>query len=395
MAALAVQVGVNLQRGQELIVTAPLEARDLVERVAVHAYRAGAPLVTCLFDDPALIRVRFDHADADTLDTGAGWMSSGVERALQAGAARLYVYGPYPDLLDGVSPDKIARVHAAAAAATRTEALYTADLRTNWCAIPYVTSEWARRVYPALAADAARARLWDDVFDVVRVSNTDPVAAWRTHVQTLGTRRAALQARSFHALHLRGAETDLVVGLAPGHVWIGGAAKTEKDIETVCNMPTEEVFTAPHRERVNGHMRLTRPLALGGAIVEGLMLAFRDGVAVDVRAERGGEMFAHLLHSDDGARRLGEIGLAPHSSLVARKNVLFYNTLLDENAASHVAFGQSYGACLPASASAESHGANQSAIHIDCMLGAGDTDVDGLSADGARTPIMRQGEFVL
>lgn len=394
LAALCVRVGINVQPGQELLICAPIDAQALVHRVTAQAYRAGARLVTCLYDDPPAIRARFDHASDDTLDYAAGWMSAGITRALEAGAARLFIYGPVPDLLAGVAPERVARMHSAMAAATRAEAAFTAELRVNWCAIPFVTASWARTVYPDADPDLATRRLWDDVFEVLRIGGADPVGEWRTHVATLEARRTALQARQFTALHFFGGETDVTIGLVRGHRWVGGAAVAANGTRSVCNMPTEEVFTCPHRDRVDGRIAVSRPLALGGAIVEGLHLTFRGGRVVETHARHGKEMVDVLLSSDDGASRLGEVGLVPSSSLIARKNVLFYNTLLDENAASHVAFGQSYSACLEPDGAAERDGANQSALHIDCMLGHDRMHVDGLLPGGEALPLMRAGEFI-
>jgi aminopeptidase len=363
--------------------------------VTAEAYRRGAKLVTCLYDDPATIRARFDHAEDETLDYAAGWLSGGVARALESGAARLFIYGPHPDLLADVAPERVARIHSAIAAATTVEAAYTAELRVNWCAIPYVTSSWAQMVYPGIAPPDAVKRLWEDVFDVLRVGNGDPVSEWLTHITALNARRDALQAHKLTALRFYGGETDATIGLVRGHRWIGGSAVAANGVRAVCNMPTEEIFTCPHRERVEGHIAASRPLALGGTIVEGLRLTFREGRVVDTQATRGKEMVDVLLSSDAGASRLGEVGLVPSSSRIASKNILFYNTLLDENAASHVAFGQSYSACLESGDDAERDGANSSALHIDCMLGDTQISVDGMLPNGTTLPVMRDGEFTI
>lgn len=393
LAELCVRIGVNVQPGQELIVSAPIEAQPLVHSVTAEAYRRGGRLVTCLYDDPLAIRARFDHATEDTLDHAAGWMSEGVARALESGAARLFIYGPYPDLLAGVAPERVARMHSALAAATRAEAALTAELRVNWCAIPYATYSWARMVYPEVEPEVALRRLWDDVFDVLRIGEKDPVAQWHSHIAALDARRQALQAHQFTALRFFGGDTDVEVGLVRGHRWIGGSALAANGVRAVCNMPTEEIFTCPHRGRVEGHIAVSRPLALGGTIVEDLRLTFRAGRVVEVQASRGKEMLDTLLASDEGAARLGEVGLVPNSSRIASKNVLFYNTLLDENAASHVAFGQSYAACIGDDESSERSGANQSSLHIDCMLGHAQMNVDGLLPGGGVLPLMRAGEF--
>ena len=393
LASLCVKVGLNLQPRQELIITAPVEAQALVHGITTVAYRAGAKLVTCLYEDPPAIRARFDHAAEETLECAAGWLSHGVTRALESGAARLFIYGPYPDLLAGVAPARVARMHAAMAAATQAEAAFTADLRVNWCAVPYVTESWARMVYPD-DAHAVR-RLWNDVFDVLRIGDFDPIDAWQAHLGALNTRREALQSHQLRALHFFDGDTDITIGLADGHRWVGGSAVAANGVRAVCNMPTEEVFTCPHRERADGRIVVSRPLALGGAVVEGLVLTFRGGRIVATQATRGKEMIDVLLSSDDGAQRLGEVGLVPHSSLIATKRLLFYNTLLDENAASHVAFGQSYSACLSNGLTPQAAGANSSSLHIDCMLGNESMNLDGILPDGNTLPLMRAGEFTI
>ncbi len=395
LATLCVTVGLDLRAGQELIVSAPIEAQPFVGHVAAAAYRAGASLVTCLYEDPALIRARFDHGADGVLDHAAAWLSDGVVKAYQGGAARLFIYGPYPDLLAGVAPERIGRMHAAIAAASAAEGAYTADLRVNWCAVPFVTRSWARMVYPTLSGAEATGKLWDDVFDVVRLRSPDPVAAWRDHLEVLEARCKRLQALDLGALHFVGGGTDLMVGLATGHRWVGGRSRAANGTLPVCNLPTEEVFTCPHRDRVEGRLVASRPLALGGVVVDGLVVTFRDGIAEHIEARGGREMLESLLRGDAGARRLGEVGLVPCSSPVARKGALFYNTLLDENAASHIAFGQSYPPCVEAARNRDEAGVNTSILHVDCMIGHDAMDVDGVLHSGARRAIMRGGDFVL
>lgn len=394
-ATLCITAGLDLREGQELIVSAPIEAQSFVGHVAAAAYRAGAPLVTCLYEDPALIRARFDHGTDEALNRATSWLSDGVVKAYEGGTARLFIYGPYPDLLTGVAPERIGRMHAAIAVASAAERAFTADLRVNWCAVPFVTRNWARMVYPALPITEAADKLWDDVFDVVRMKSPDLAAAWGGHLEVLEARRQGLQALDLGALHFVGGGTDLMVGLAEGHQWVGGRSRAANGALPVCNVPTEEVFTCPHRDRTEGRLVASRPLALGGAVIDGLVVTFRGGAAERIEARKGREMLEGLLSGDAGARRLGEVGLVPCSSPVARKDVLFYNALLDENAANHIAFGQSYSACIEAGRDRKAAGANTSALHIDCMIGHGAMDVDGVLKSGKRRAIMRAGDFVL
>jgi aminopeptidase len=398
LADLAVCMAVNLQPDQELIVTAPLEARELVHYVTKSAYRRGARLVTCLYDDPGMIVDRLQYADERTLDYSAAWLSRGVVDALERGAARLFVVAPYPDLLTGLSADRIVKVHRSLGHAGTSEMQFTSESRINWSTVPYVTASWARAVFPDLPVERAIEKLWDAIFSVTRTSHPDPIAAWRDHDRVLCARRALLQQKELSALHFYDGRTDLTLGLVQGHRWVGGSIIAGNGIDCLCNMPTEEVFTCPHRERTEGRLVFSKPLVIAGALVEDVCIEFRSGAMVSLQAAKGQDTLERLLSTDEGSRRLGEVGLVPDSSLIAASRTLFYNPLLDENAASHVAFGQSYAACLDDTVGSLmtplERGANQSSLHIDCMLGTPDMSVDGLHASGVAEPIMRGGEFV-
>jgi aminopeptidase len=399
LAGLCLKVGVNLQHGQELIVTAPIEASAFVHHIAKIAYQQGAKLVTCLYEDPAMIHDRFAYADDDTLDYAPEWVYRGMSGAFENGAARLYVVGPYPDLLSGISAEKIVRTHTSMATASEVETRFTSESRINWSTVPFVTNSWAKTVFPDLPADKASLQLWRHVFDATRINCPDPVHAWAEHNRLLDTRRNFLQSRKFVALHFYDGRTDLRIGLVDGHRWVGGTVVAANGVEGICNIPTEEIFTCPHKDRTNGRVFFSKPLALAGTIVDNLCVEFRDGMVVSVKAGKGQEMFEKLIACDAGARRLGEVGLVPNSSPISRSGILFYNALFDENAASHLAFGQSYAACLAADSRSantpEEAGANQSSIHIDCMLGNASMNVDGISGTGRAEPVMRGGEFVI
>jgi aminopeptidase len=398
LADLAVCMAVNLQPDQELIVTAPLEARELVHYVTKSAYQRGARLVTCLYDDPRMILDRLQYADERTLDYAPAWLSHGVVDALERGAARLFVVAPYPDLLTGLSADRIVRVHTSLGRAAATEMQFASESRINWSTVPFVTASWARTVFPDLPVERAIEKLWDAVFRVTRTQHPDPIAAWRDHDRVLTERRALLQQKGLSALHFHDGRSDLIVGLVQGHRWVGGSVIAGNGIDCLCNMPTEEVFTCPHRERTEGRLVFSKPLVIAGTLVEDVCIQFRAGAMVSLQAGNGQGALERLLATDEGSRRLGEVGLVPDSSLIAASRTLFYNPLFDENAASHVAFGQSYSASLDDTLgllmTPLQRGANQSSLHIDCMLGTPDMSVDGLHAPGVAEPIMRGGEFV-
>jgi aminopeptidase len=399
LAEVCLAVGVNLQRGQELIITAPVEASALVRILTRVAYQRGAKLVTCLYDDALTLWDRVSHADDETLDYAAAWMSRGLSDAFENGAARLFVVAPYPDLFDDADPAKIVRVHAAMGKASADEAKFTTESRINWSTIPFVTASWARTVYPGMPPGEASRRLWEAVFDATRVNCSNPLDAWKTHNRSLSARRDFLQGKAFTALHFYDGHTDLTVGLADGHRWVGGSVVGANGVECICNIPTEEIFTCPHKDRTNGVAFFSKPFVLAGSLIDEVRVEFRDGRLQSVQAARGQSTFEKLIGSDEGAGRLGEIGLVPDSSPIAGSKTLFYNTLFDENAASHIAFGQSYAACLPDNQAVprtpEEAGANQSSIHIDCMLGNSSMSVDGVHRSGHVEPVMRAGEFLV
>ncbi|KGQ22764.2 aminopeptidase [Thermus filiformis] len=395
LAEVVVRVGLNLQPRQELVLTAPIEAVPLVRKVAEAAYRRGASLVLPLLSDDALTLMRYQMADLEALKKAPAWLYEGLARAYREGAARLGIRGGDPRLLEGVPPEKIAVAQEAQAEAYRPALEAISQFVTNWTLVPFAHPAWARRLFPELPEEEAVNRLWEALFQVTRVDQEDPVAAWEAHNRRLGELVRYLNERRFHALHFRGPGTDLTVGLAEGHVWQGGAAQAQNGVVCTPNLPTEEVFTAPHRARVEGYVTSSKPLAYGGQVVEEIFARFEGGVAVEVRAKNG-EAFLKALEADEGARRLGEVALVPASSPVAKTGLLFLETLLDENAASHLAFGQSYAENVPGSPEEQvQRGGNQSKIHIDWMIGSPDTDVDGLYEDGTRVALMRRGEWVI
>jgi aminopeptidase len=398
LAEVCLTIGVNLQRGQELIITAPVEASALVRILTRVAYQRGAKLVTCLYEDPLMLRDRLSHADDETLDYAPAWMSRGLSDAFESGAARLFVIAPSSGIFGDSDPARIVRVHAALGKASADEAKFTTESRINWSTIPFVTASWARTVYPGMPPEDAARRLWEAIFDATRVNCVDPMDAWKAHNRSLGVRRDFLQSKAFAALHFYDGRTDLTVGLADGHRWVGGSVVGVNGIECICNIPTEEIFTCPHKDRTNGAAFFSKPFVLAGSLIDEVRVQFRDGRLLSVHAAKGQSTFETLLGSDEGAGRLGEIGLVPDSSPIAGSKTLFYNTLLDENAASHIAFGQSYAACLMGDQGAprtpEEAGANQSSIHIDCMLGNASMSVDGVHRSGRVEPVMRAGEFL-
>jgi aminopeptidase len=394
----AVRVGLGLQEGQELVMTASLDALPLVRRITEHAYKAGASLVTTLFSDEEATLMRFRHARDGSFDVASGWLYDGMASAFKNGAARLAIAGENPSLLAGQDPDKVSRANRARSTAYMPALELIAGFDINWTIASYASPSWARAVFPNEPEEVAVAKLWDAIFAASRVDLVDPVAAWGEHNKALHARTKLLNDKRYSALRFVGPGTDLTVGLADDHDWAGGASTAKNGIVCNPNIPSEEVFTTPHKDRVSGHVTSTKPLSYQGTLIEDIAVRFEDGRIVESTARTGADVLAKVLDTDAGARRLGEVALVPHSSPISASGLLFYNTLYDENAACHIALGQAYAKCIrggdtmsPEQLAAK--GANKSLIHIDWMIGSRHIDIDGIAADGRAEPIMRQGEW--
>jgi len=399
LASIAVRVGLNLKRGQDVVVTAPVDGLELARLVVKHCYEAGAGLVTVLYEDEEATLLRYKHAPNASFDKAPGWLHEGVAKAYDQGAGRLAIRGGNPALLSGQDPAKVARVNRAQSIAARPMLERITGFDINWTIVPYASAAWARAVFPNAAERTAVRKLWDALFATTRVDAPDPVAAWSEHNKELARRSKWLNGKSFASLHFIGPGTDLTVGLGDGHLWCGGAERAKNGVICNPNLPTEEVFTAPHKDRVSGHVSATKPLSYMGTLIEDIAVRFENGVIVDAKARKGGDVLRKVLDTDDGARRLGEVALVPYSSPISRTGLLFLNTLFDENAASHIALGQAYTSTFKDGAAAgpaglAARGANRSLIHIDWMIGSNNVDVDGIAADGSAEPVMRRGEWV-
>jgi len=399
LAEVSVKIGLQLQPGQDLLITAPLAAVPLVRRIIEHAYKAGAGLVTALYNDEEATLMRYRNAPDGSFDRSAGWLYEGMAKAFSENTARLAVAGDNPMLLSAEDPEKVARANRAQSRAYQPALEKIAGFDINWNIVSYPNPSWARQVFPDQDPDVAVAMLADAIFAASRVDVEDPVSAWRDHNAALHRRTAWLNAHAFSALHFKGPGTDLTVGLADEHEWHGGASVAKNGITCNPNIPTEEVFTTPHALRVDGHVSSTKPLSHQGTLIENIKVRFEGGKIVEAKATRGEEVFNKVLGTDEGARRLGEVALVPNSSPISASGLLFFNTLFDENAASHIALGQCYSKCFingdrltPDEVAAR--GGNKSLIHIDWMIGSGEIDVDGINKDGSAVPVMRKGEWV-
>jgi aminopeptidase len=300
--------------------------------------------------------------------------------------------------VSGEDPAKVARASKANSMAYQPALEKIVSFDINWNIIAYPSPAWTKVVFPEDEEDAAVAKLAEAIFAVSRVDNDDAVAAWGKHNATLRCRTEWLNRQRFSALHYSGPGTDLTIGLADGHEWQGGASTAKNGITCNANIPTEEVFTTPHARRVSGHVISSKPLSYQGTLIDGIAVRFEEGRIVEAKATRGEEVLKKVLDTDEGARRLGEVALVPHSSPISKSGLLFFNTLFDENAACHIALGQCYSKCFIDGGKLTleqiaAQGGNKSFIHIDWMIGSQETDIDGIHADGRRVPVFRKGEW--
>jgi aminopeptidase len=398
LAEVAVKVGLGLRPGQDILLTAPAVALPLVRRIAVHAYKAGANLVTPILSDEEVTLARYRFGQDASFDRAAGWLYEGMAKAFSENTARLAIVGDNPMLLSSEDPAKVARASKANSMAYQPALEKIVNFDTNWNIIAYPSPSWAKQVFPNDPEEVAVGKLADAIFAASRVDREDAMANWAQHNAVLRERTDWLNGQRFRALQYTGPATDLTIGLADGHEWEGGASTSKNGISCNANIPTEEVFTTPHCRRVYGHVISSKPLSYQGTLIDNIAVRFEDGKIVEARASRGAEVLNKVLDTDEGARRLGEVALVPHSSPISQSGLLFFNTLFDENAASHIALGQCYSKCFingakltPQQIAAQ--GGNQSLIHIDWMIGSAETDIDGILADGSKVPVFRKGEW--
>jgi aminopeptidase len=398
LAEVAVKVGLQLQKGQDLVITAPVVAMPLVRLITREAYKTGAGLVTAFYSDEQTTLARYEYGHDESFDRASSWLYEGMAKAYANNAARLAISGDNPMLLSGQDPAKVARANRANSAAYKPALEKISNFDINWNIVSYPNPSWAKQVFPDDPEAIAVAKLAKAIFAASRVDVPDPIGAWAEHNANLHKRSAWMNGQRFATLHFQGPGTDVKIGLADGHEWHGGASVAKNGITCNPNIPTEEVFTTPHALRVEGHVSSTKPLSHQGTLIDNIQVRFEGGRIVEAKASRGEEVLNKVLDTDEGARRLGEVALVPHSSPISASGILFYNTLFDENASCHIALGQCYSKCFVDGATLsqeqiKAQGGNSSLIHIDWMIGSDKVDIDGIKPDGSRVPVMRKGEW--
>ena len=401
-ADLVVRVGVNLQKDQILVINAPIECAAFARMIAQQAFAAGAHDVVVSWSDEQLAHIRYEGGKKALFTEFPEWRRAFYEDYAAQGAAFVSIAARDPEIFGDIDPEKLKLANQAAGAALMEYRERLMNNRNTWCVVSVPTKGWAKKVFPDLSEDEAVARLWREIYKTVRVGEgIDTIKAWQEHIAFLHKAADFLNANDFQELHYtNGLGTDLTIELPEGHIWAGGAEKSELGTVFAANMPTEEVYTLPKRDGVNGIVYATKPLNFNGNLIEDFWLRFEDGRVIDFAAKKGAAILKGLIETDEGSHFLGEVALVPYDSPISQSGVLFYNTLFDENAACHIAFGASYpgttkGGTALTKEQLEARGMNQSRLHEDVMIGAEDSEITGKCCDGRTVQLFKNGVWVL
>ncbi|WP_136607883.1 aminopeptidase [Paenibacillus dokdonensis] len=397
-AELAIKTAVNIQPGQSLWINAPIHTPEFVRMITEHAYKVGAKLVHIEWQDEISTQIKYHLAPDEAFEEYPLWRAQAVQQFAENGGAFLFIESSNPELLKGVDPQRVAANSKAAGTALAKWREYMSANKMTWSIIGVPSTGWAKLVFPELDEDAAVQALWEAIFKASRVDQDHPVQAWQEHNATLHDKRAYLNSKQYKKLHYRAPGTDLTVELPANHIWSGGTAVNEAKNLFNPNVPTEEVFTSPHREGTHGVVRSSKPLSYQGNLIENFSLTFEDGKVIDFEAEKGYESLKAMLGMDEAARYLGEAALVPHHSPISESNLIFFNTLYDENASNHLALGSAFPTCLEGGLSMsreelDQAGLNHSIIHVDFMIGSAEMDIDGITQDGQIEPVFRNGNW--
>lgn len=397
-AKLAVQVGVNIQQGQYLLINTSTEALPFARLVVDEAYKAGAGRVHVNLTDPFVQRALFDNASEEELGQFPKWIATQRDELIERKGALMWIDADDPDLLTGVEPSKLASHEKASgkALANYRKAVMNDDIAWSIIAVP--SPKWAAKIFPDVEKSKQVETLWDAIFKTVRIGESDAVEAWKEHIANLKERAKQLNEMALTKLHYKAPGTDLTIELPKGHIWQSGSSLTPQDTTFIANMPTEEVFTLPYKYGVNGYVSNTKPLAYRGNIIDGFKLTFKNGKVIDAVADTGEALLKELIQIDGGASYLGEVALVPHQSPISESNILYFNTLFDENASNHLALGEAYPTCFEGgrkltTEQLEERGINRSLAHEDFMVGSEHMNIDGTLPNGETVAIFRNGNW--
>jgi len=405
-AQVIVKAGLNLQPGQRLLIGVPLyglmgvsiEIAPLVRQITAEAYKAGARYVDVMWNDDQLLLTRFNEAAPESITEFPSWRAEAAVKAAEAGDAVLILFAEDPELLSEVDPGLAANYRTAFLEAIKRFVELRYKLATNITIAAAPVSGWTEKIFPELSSEEATASFWKAIFDVCRVNEKDPVKAWDDHFHDLEARLKYLNQKKYSGLHLIGPGTDLKLGLPESHIWQSARMTCQAGFQFSANIPTEEVFTLPHKDQTEGVVTVTKPIARVGGITEEAVLTFSRGKVVKVTANKGLEGFEKIIKTDKGHGRLGEVALVPHSSPISQSGLIFYNALFDENASCHIALGAAIKASLEGGTEMDDKdfsnaGGNLSLGHLDVMIGSGELNVDGIMSDGSLDSLMRDGEW--
>ena len=397
-AELAVKVGVNVQPGQTLVINAPIETANFVRKIVKKAYDCGAKNVHIDWSDEECTLMKYLNAPDEAFNEYPMWLANGYEEMAKEGAAFLSILAQNPDLLKDVDPQRVANAQKSAGIARKKWREYVLSDKCRWSIVSVPTKEWSAKIFPGISEEERTQKLWNAIFKVTRVDQEDPVSSWKRHTADLEKRMSFLNEKNFKKLYFKSAKTDLTIELPKGHIWSGGASKDPNGIDFIANIPTEEIFSMPAKFGVNGIVSNTKPLIYGGNTIDNFTLTFKDGKIVDFTAEKGYETLAKLIDTDEGSRYLGEVALVPFKSPISDTNIVFYNTLYDENASCHLAIGSAYLGCIEGGVNMnneekEANGVNDSLTHVDFMIGSSDMDIIGETYNGENIQVFKDGNW--
>ena len=398
-AKLAVQIGVNIQKDQILVIKSPIECAEFTRKLVEEAYKAGALEVVVHWNDEQTGKLKFDYAPMEVFEEMPKWMIDSNLSYAKKGAAFLSISASDPELLKNVDPKKISTFRKTASLASREFSERLMSNENSWSIVSIPTNAWAKKVFPKVSTEEAVDKLWEQIFNIVRVYAEDPVAAWTAHKNNLKEKMDFLNKKKIKSLHYTNSlGTDLVLELPEKHLWLGGAEDNKAGIEFIANMPTEEIFSLPIKTGINGVVYSSKPLNYAGNLIDNFSLTFKDGKVIDFTAKEGFETLQNLLDTDEGARYIGEVALVPYDSPISNSGVIFFNTLYDENASCHLAFGKAYSVCIENGENMTreelaKEGANDSLTHVDFMIGTKDLSIVATLKDNSEFKVFENGNW--
>ena len=397
-AKLAVKTGVNIQKDDILVINSPIETAEFARLITEEAYNLGAKDVIVHYGDQQLTKIKLQNSSIEIISDVPEWLGESYNYYSRIGACFISISANDPDGLKGISVDKIGAHQKARSLALKEYYENSMSNKNRWCVLSYPTIPWAKKVFPELSDDEAFEKLFKSILDASRVTTEDPIKAWDEHNAELKKNLDFLNSKNFKSLTLTNSKgTNLTVELPYNHTWAGGLEESASGVTFNANIPTEEAFTLPKKNGVNGIVYSSKPLSYGGNLINNFSITFKDGKAVDFTAEEGYDVLKQMLDSDEGAKYLGEVALVPYDSPISNSNLIFYNTLFDENAACHLAFGRAYPCYKDADKLSkeelEERGTNDSSIHVDFMIGTEDLSITGLSESGETVQIFKNGNW--